>query len=423
MRILARTFGAVILVCATVVVLGQAPRGVPVEAGNPAVTAFGPSTAIVCPAGAIPIKAGASIQAAVTAAPAGASFCLGAGVHAITASITPKTGNTFTGTFGAVLDGSGWVTTESTQAAFRAHNQDIDNVTIRNLVIRDMPVNGIHAFRDFASGWTVEYNDIFGGLNGVQVSNGATVQYNWIHHNIGDPGAANAALRGGGYGFNEGTKILVYKNEIGPGNGPEQKSIDIGVIIWRANWVHGNNWVGIWVDGDGAGSIIEDNTVEDNGGPGIMWEGSQKGIIRRNTIRRSGDQAVFVSNSKTTEIYENVLEDNFRGIIYFVDCTAVGKYAWKIDLANNLAHHNTIRVRGPGAIGNGLNWTACTRGAEVPYVSNAKRNDFDHNKYLVESMTRYGGVVLGGRKNVGAVASDARSERDPAADAVNGGRV
>ena len=32
------------------------------------------------------------------------------------------------------------------QAAFRAHNEDIDYVTIRNLVIRKMPQRAIHAF-------------------------------------------------------------------------------------------------------------------------------------------------------------------------------------------------------------------------------------------------------------------------------------
>ena len=40
---------------------------------------------------------------------------------------------------GAILDGSGWSTADDTQAAFRAHNEDIDYVTIRNLVIRNMP--------------------------------------------------------------------------------------------------------------------------------------------------------------------------------------------------------------------------------------------------------------------------------------------
>ena len=49
---------------------------------------------------------------------------------------------------GAILDGTGWSTTDDTQAAFRVYddpndpndpNGPIDYVTIRNLVIRNMP--------------------------------------------------------------------------------------------------------------------------------------------------------------------------------------------------------------------------------------------------------------------------------------------
>ena len=38
------------------------------------------------------------------------TFCLRAGVHYLTSSIRPKTGNTFVGEYGAILDGSGWTT-------------------------------------------------------------------------------------------------------------------------------------------------------------------------------------------------------------------------------------------------------------------------------------------------------------------------
>ena len=93
------------------------------------------------------IAVGSSIQSAVNANPTGTTFGLASGVHSITAAITPKSGQTFVGQFGAILDGSGWATSDTTQGAFRAHNQDIDNVTIRNLVIRNMPIDAIHAFK------------------------------------------------------------------------------------------------------------------------------------------------------------------------------------------------------------------------------------------------------------------------------------
>jgi hypothetical protein len=49
---------------------------------------------------------------------------------------------------------------DGTQAAFRAHNEDIDYVTIRNLVIRNMPQQGIHAYYWMSDHWTIEYNEI-----------------------------------------------------------------------------------------------------------------------------------------------------------------------------------------------------------------------------------------------------------------------
>ena len=63
-------------------------------------------------------------------------------MHSLTSSIVPKTGDTFIGEYGAILDGTGWTTSDDTQAAFRAHNQDIDYVTIRNLVIRQYAAAG-----------------------------------------------------------------------------------------------------------------------------------------------------------------------------------------------------------------------------------------------------------------------------------------
>jgi hypothetical protein len=41
-------------------------------------------------------------------------------------SITPKTGNTFIGQYGAILDGTGWTTTDDSQAAFRVYDDPND---------------------------------------------------------------------------------------------------------------------------------------------------------------------------------------------------------------------------------------------------------------------------------------------------------
>ena len=120
----------------------------------------GPRATITCPAGAVNIVPGQSIQLLVNMYPGGTTFCLRTGVHRLTSSIRPKTGNTFVGEYGAILDGTGWTTADDTQAAFRAHNEDIDYVTIRNLVIRNMPQHGIQAFYYMSDHWTIEYNEI-----------------------------------------------------------------------------------------------------------------------------------------------------------------------------------------------------------------------------------------------------------------------
>ena len=123
------------------------------------VSGVGPQAAITCPAGAADIFPGQSIQLIVNANAAGTTFCLRAGVHQLTSSIRPKTGNTFVGEYGAVLDGTGWTTTDGTQAAFRVYDDPndpndptdpVDYVTIRNLVIRNMPQWGIHGLHQLA---------------------------------------------------------------------------------------------------------------------------------------------------------------------------------------------------------------------------------------------------------------------------------
>ena len=147
----------------------------------------GPERGVRCPIGAVSLPPGAEVQRFVDAHPGYTTFCLKAGVHAITNPITPKTGDTFVGEYGAILDGTGWTTTDSTQGAFRAHNEDIDNVTIRNLVIRNMPQKGIHAFRDFSDNWTIEYNEIAFNHSGILFPNYSIIRNNYIHHNVGTP--------------------------------------------------------------------------------------------------------------------------------------------------------------------------------------------------------------------------------------------
>jgi parallel beta-helix repeat protein len=337
----------------------------------------------VCPGGAVDVSPGTNIQRAVDAHADRTTFCLKAGVHTITSAITPRSGNTFVGEYGAVLDGMGWKTTDQTQGAFRAHNQDIDDVTIRNLVIRNMPQKGIHAFRDFSDRWTIEYNEISSSQTGLTFPSHSFVRNNYIHHNVENPSASDPAERGGGYSGYRATDTILDTNEIAY-NGPEQKVMDSVNVTFRNNFVHHNVGDGIWYDGGNPGAVVENNRVEDNHRNGIFYEASSAGVIRDNTVRRSGDTAVFISASQNVEIQNNQLESNVRGIIYFIDCALIGPDR-SLDLTNTSARDNTIRVGAQrGAIANGFTYArGCTSTQLTAYLNGSKNLTFSRNTYYV----------------------------------------
>jgi parallel beta-helix repeat protein len=365
---------------------GQVPaslRGRDREAAalSPAVT--GPQRGITCPAGGVDLSPGVDIQHVVDAHPGRTAFCLKAGVYTITGSITPKTGDTFIGEYGAILDGTPWRTTDTTQGAFRAHNQDIDNVTIRNLVIRNMPQKGIEAYYWMSDHWTIEDNEIASNKFGLVFPNSSTIRNNYIHHNVGDPSSSTPYERGGGYHGHYASHTTFDTNEIAY-NGPEQKVMESVNVIFRNNFVHHNIGDGIWYDSGNSGVLIEGNRVEDNRREGIFYEASSDAIIRNNTARRNGITGVFISTSQNVQIYNNTLEDNFRGVTYFVNCSIADK---SLDLRNNSAHDNTIRVGAQsGALANGFSHTPdCTSTQVAAYLNGSKNLTFSRNSYRVPS--------------------------------------
>jgi parallel beta-helix repeat protein len=336
------------------------------------------------------IASNQSIQRLVDSSPASTTFCLRAGVHRLTSSIRPKTGNTFVGEYGAILDGTGWSTGDGTQAAFRAQNEDIDYVTIRNLVIRNMPQYGISAFYDFSDHWTIENNEIDHCKYGIEFAPSFTIRYNSIHHNVGNPSDPNPALRGGGYAASHASDTLFDSNEIAY-NGPEQKVAgNSSNVVWRKNFVHHNVSDGIWFDTNAnANALIENNRVEDNGRDGISFEASIGATIRSNTLRRNAGTAVFISMSQNAQIYNNSLEANFGGIDYFLDCGVLSPVD---DVKNNAAYDNTVAVdTRSSTYATAFRSTSCTSGQLTPYLNGSKNLTFSRNRYRVPSLgfTRY----------------------------------
>ena len=340
-------------------------------------TGVGPQSAIPCPAGAVDIVPGNNtIQSFVDVFPAGTTFCLRAGVHGVFSSITPKNGDIFAGEYGAILDGAGWMTSDDTQAAFRANNQDIDYVTIRNLVIRNMPQRAVLAYYELPDHWTIEYNEITANYSGIVFSSYSLIRNNYIHHNSYS-----------GY-MGERSSFSTFENNEIAYNGWDQKVSESASVTFRNNFVHHNAGGGIWYDSDNTNALVEGNLVEDNGSSGIWFEIGSGVIIHDNIVRRSGDTAVFISTSKNAEIYNNTLEDNFRGITFFVNCPSVGAGTISFDLANNVAHDNTITVgTRAGAFASVFNYSNCTSAQAAPYVNGSKNLTFSQNTYHVPSLT------------------------------------
>ncbi len=336
--------------------------------------------AIAQPGGSVAIaysSTTASIQTAINANAPGTTFWIekggGTGVRAQTVALVPKTGDVFVFELGAVLDGSTWVTSDTTQASFRAHNENIDTVTIRNATIQNMPRGGIRAYKDFSQDWTIENCtiDTVGGV-GVSVGSGVTVQRCRI---------LRAAV--GGYSNFQSTGAMWDDNEIAF-CGREQKFVStIGVVVSNS-WYHDNDGAGVWFDTGNSDYLVEDNTFEDNGEEGINLEISYGGIIRRNSISGSGLAGLYISTTQGVEAYENDLVDNWRGIQFFLNTFALSD-GW--DLADNYVHDNTITLSTrAGSIASLLSYTGTLSStALAPYVDNTKNNLFIDNTYTAPS--------------------------------------
>lgn len=341
----------------------------------------GPQATILCLVGSVRIAPGASIQAAINASPAGTKFCLGAGVHTVTTPLVPKSGNSFIGEYGAIMDGTGWTSSNPDDAAFKSINAGITGITIKNLEIRDMPQNAVkvYDFGNAPTAWIVENCYIHhNGCKGVVIAQNGIVRNNILTYN-GDGGSY-----GGNYESFRGNGSLWDNNEISYGSN-EQKVLSSNVTF-RRNWVHHQrDGVGIWFDTAGTGGVIEDNIVEDNPYDGIMYEATGAGIIRNNIVRRNGftgGNGIYISISEDVEIYGNTLEDNFRAITLFIECSAIASLGH--DLRNNSIHNNSIRVSASpvGQLANQM-ITANSCSDNTPYTTNAKNNNFATNTYLI----------------------------------------
>jgi parallel beta-helix repeat protein len=385
-----RTLALLVLSTVGLQIAGTSPV---MAAGDPP---YGPRRSITCPADSVEILPGSDIQAAVNAHPEGTAFCLRAGLHHQTGPITPKTGNSFTGEYGAIIDGSGWSSDDPNQGLFRAHNQDIDRVVIRNLVIRNSPQRGIHAFRDHSDRWIIEHNDIQGNRVGIVHGNFFQIRRNLIRGNW-QYGIGGFRSTGSVIERNRFTRNAERFRSF-PGDSGTSKWAQVTNTVIRHNIVVDNFHTGIWFDGGHRGIRIVRNIVRRNGANGIFSEVGGSAIIRRNTV--TGHQVgIYISESRHTTVRRNRLANNDRAIWLFQD----GNRRHESELRNNRVVRNLIRVPrqpivpGIAPMATGLSCSNLSM-AQCRRYSTQRGNSFHRNGYTVpHPKNRYWGVAANAR--------------------------
>jgi len=309
----------------------------------------GPATA---PAGAIVVPAGNNEGLTPNWKDDGFSasnkvFWFAPGVHTLGSDqfsqIQPGSGSTYIGAPGAIIDGQG-----KNENAFTGN---ASNVTIKYLTIRNFvtPHDQGAVNHDFGKGWTISNNTMTNNAGAaVFGSTDNVLSYNCLKDN-------------GQYGFQTGassgtpTNILLDHNEIAGNNtanteetaGWDGCGCSGGGKFWASegvtvtnNYVHDNKGIGLWADTLNVGFLFENNWIENNDGPGIMYEVSYNFAIRNNVFKHNATVegptnpgfptgAIYVSESgsdsrvtsaknnfsQASDITNNLFVDNWSGVV------------------------------------------------------------------------------------------------------------
>ena len=353
---------------------------------SPPVEGYGPQPSITCPAGAVSIAPGQDIPAIVDSAPAGTAFCIRAGTYYPTRPIHPKAGDSLTGEYGAIIDGTNVVLAYDTSSTsiirgWNCFGVACNDVTIRNLVVKNLPsYNCIGVYEDGSTspgnGWHVDHNEMSGcHFGGGAWSNGTTT-YNYIHDN--DCGTGGFRLSHSVHDHNE---IAFNRNSGCKWAGGDSLTI-------TNNLVHDNRCttcdtgmnVGIWLDTVGAGNVISGNVVT-NHDVGIMYEATGSGRVDHNTVANNNVMGIYNSNSNNVEVDHNTVTQPVGMAFELFEDPATG-----YTIHDNYFHDNTVDLGGhpdsavagmtcSGGFTNGdPNICAATYGL-------VKNNRYDYNSY------------------------------------------
>jgi parallel beta-helix repeat protein len=275
--------------------------------------------------GGVPIGTGDDAQRVVDAHRPGTKYTVKAGIHLRNFSVQPKSGDTFCGEPGAVLDGG---RTLKTAFSGEATNVTLDSITVQ----------------EYNSGWQGGAIHPDATARGWVVRNVSALRNYWA----GLMAADGMRILGGHYNDNDqlgisgnaATGIVLDGLDSDPTtfDGPEMArnrrlhadcgyeaggmKWDMGQVTVRNTHVHDNQCKGLWADGNSHDALIEHNLVENNTDEGILYEISQDAVIRNNVIYGNGFKGsgwywaggITVTASFNVEVYGNRLSDNYNGI-------------------------------------------------------------------------------------------------------------
>jgi hypothetical protein len=293
---------------------------------RPPATTSPPQPASRCVSnGGVPIGTGDNAQSVVNAHGAGTTYLVKAGVHQRNFSVAPKTGDTFCGEPGAVLDGG-----RSLQHAFQggATNVTLDSVTVQNYATG---TQGAAVQPDrHATGWVVRnvsaLRNYWAGLNGADGMKVLGGHYNDNDQlGIGNNDATGMVLDGldGDPATFDGPEMarnrLLHESCDYEGGGMKWA---YGQITIRNAYVHDNLCRGLWADINARDALIEHNLVVNNQEEGIFYEISQDAVIRNNQVYHNGlggrgwywAGGITAASSFNVQVYGNRLSGNYNGI-------------------------------------------------------------------------------------------------------------
>ena len=315
---------------------------------------YGPK-ATSAPTGAIILHPGDNISALVSAAPAGATFYLEAGVYR-GVSLAPKDGQTFIGAEGAILNGSAvltnwtqsgnlWVIGGQTQqgrvhpgAEFEPGTQMpgypetvfIDNTPLKPVDSLSKVVPGTFYFdytadkiyiADNPTGHTVEAGNLasafYGSATNVTVQNLVIEKY--------DPQIQEGAIRGGaGWTIRDNEVRLNYAAGISVAGDGSQ-------II--GNYVHDNGQIGL--RGSGNNILVQGNELARNGfwsGISPYWEAggfkfsdTDNLVVRGNYAHDNKGTGLWTDINNIHTLYEDnvVAHNTINGISHEISYDAI----------------------------------------------------------------------------------------------------